>query len=29
LREDVTARINGLLPKKSVKTAYFTDFVIQ
>lgn len=29
LREDVTQRINGLLPKKSVKTAYFTDFVIQ
>jgi flagellar FliL protein len=29
LREDVTHRINGLLPKKSVKTAYFTDFVIQ
>ena len=29
LREDVTARVNGLLPKKSVKTAYFTDFVIQ
>ena len=29
LREDVTQRINGLLPKKGVKTAYFTDFVIQ
>ena len=29
LREDVTQRINGLLPKKSVKMAYFTDFVIQ
>ncbi|MEK6801102.1 MAG: flagellar basal body-associated FliL family protein [Nitrospirota bacterium] len=29
LREDVAQRINGLLPKKSVKTAYFTDFVIQ
>ncbi len=29
LREDVTQRINGLLSKKSVKTAYFTDFVIQ
>ncbi len=29
LREDVTARINGLLSKKGVKTAYFTDFVIQ
>ena len=29
LREDVTQRVNGLLPKKSVKTAYFTDFVIQ
>lgn len=29
LREEVTARINGLLPKKGVKTAYFTDFVIQ
>ncbi len=29
LREDVTQRINGLLPKKSVKSAYFTEFVIQ
>ena len=29
LREDVTARINGLLPKKGVRTAYFTEFVIQ
>lgn len=29
LREDITDRINGLLPKKSVKAAYFTEFVIQ
>ncbi|WHZ21673.1 MAG: Flagellar basal body-associated protein FliL [Nitrospira sp.] len=29
LREDVTQRVNGLLPKKSVKSAYFTEFVIQ
>ncbi|MCC2643398.1 MAG: fliL [Nitrospira sp.] len=29
LRDDVTQRINGLLPKKSVKSAYFTEFVIQ
>lgn len=29
LREDVTQRINGLLPKKAVKSAYFTEFVIQ
>lgn len=29
LRDDITERINGLLPKKSVKSAYFTEFVIQ
>jgi flagellar FliL protein len=29
LREDVAQRVNGLLPKKSVKSAYFTEFVIQ
>ncbi|MBS0168889.1 MAG: flagellar basal body-associated FliL family protein [Nitrospira sp.] len=29
LREDITERINGLLPKKSVKSTYFTEFVIQ
>ena len=29
LREDVTQRINGLLPKKPVKMTYFTEFVIQ
>jgi len=29
LREDITDRINGLLPKKSVKSTYFTEFVIQ
>ena len=25
----LTERINGLLPKKSVKSTYFTEFVIQ
>lgn len=29
LRDEITARINGLLPKPGVKTAYFTDFVVQ
>lgn len=29
LRDEVTQRINGLLPKPGVKTAYFTDFVVQ
>lgn len=29
LRDDITERINGLLPKKSVKSTYFTEFVIQ
>ncbi len=29
LRDDITDRINGLLPKKSVKSTYFTEFVIQ
>ncbi len=29
LREDITDRINGLLPNKSVKSTYFTEFVIQ
>lgn len=29
LRDDITERINGLLPKESVKSTYFTEFVIQ
>jgi flagellar protein FliL len=29
LRDEITQRINGLLPKPGVKTAYFTDFVVQ
>lgn len=29
LRDEITQRVNGLLPKPGVKTAYFTDFVVQ
>jgi flagellar FliL protein len=29
LREELTQRVNGILPRRSVKSAYFTDFVIQ
>jgi flagellar FliL protein len=29
LRDEVTQRVNGILPRRSVKSAYFTDFVIQ
>ena len=29
LRDEITARINWLLPKPGVKTAYFTDLVVQ
>lgn len=29
LRDEVTQRVNGVLPRRSVKSAYFTDFVIQ
>ncbi|MDH4186136.1 MAG: flagellar basal body-associated FliL family protein [Nitrospira sp.] len=29
LRDEITQRINGLLPKPAVRTAYFTDFVVQ
>lgn len=29
LRDEITQRINGLLPKPAVRSAYFTEFVIQ
>jgi len=29
LRDEITQRVNGLLPKPSVRAAYFTDFVVQ
>jgi len=29
LRDEITQRINGLLPKPGVRSAYFTDFVVQ
>jgi flagellar FliL protein len=29
LRDEITQRINGLLPKPGVRSAYFTEFVIQ
>ena len=29
LRDEITQRVNGLLPKPGVRSAYFTDFVIQ
>jgi flagellar FliL protein len=29
LRDEVTQRVNGILPRRAVKSAYFTDFVIQ
>lgn len=29
LRDEITQRINGLLSKPGVKTAYFTEFVVQ
>jgi flagellar FliL protein len=29
LRDETTQRINGLLPKPGVRSAYFTEFVIQ
>ena len=29
LRDEITQRINGSLPKPGVRSAYFTDFVIQ
>lgn len=29
LRDEITQRINALLPKPGVKTVYFTDFVVQ
>jgi flagellar protein FliL len=29
LRDEITQRINGLLPKAGVRSAYFTDFVVQ
>lgn len=29
LRDEITQRVNGLLPKAGVKTAYFTEFVVQ
>lgn len=29
LREEITQRVNGLLPKPAVRSAYFTDFVVQ
>jgi flagellar FliL protein len=29
LRDEITQRINGLLPRPGVRSAYFTDFVVQ
>ena len=29
LRDEITQRVNGLLPKPGVRSAYFTDFVVQ
>lgn len=29
LRDEITQRVNGLLPKPGVRNAYFTDFVVQ
>jgi flagellar FliL protein len=29
LRDEITQRVNGLLPKPAVRSAYFTEFVIQ
>jgi flagellar protein FliL len=29
LRDEITQRINGLLPKPGVRSVYFTDFVVQ
>lgn len=29
LRDELTLRVNGLLPKGGVRTAYFTEFVVQ
>jgi flagellar protein FliL len=29
LRDEITQRVNGLLPKQGVRSAYFTDFVVQ
>ncbi len=29
LRDELTQRVNGVLPRRSVKSAYFTEFVIQ
>lgn len=29
LRDEITQRVNSLLPKPGVKAAYFTDFVVQ
>lgn len=29
LRDEITQRVNGLLPKPGVKTVYFTEFVVQ
>jgi flagellar FliL protein len=29
LRDEIVQRVNGLLPRPSVKTAYFLEFVLQ
>jgi flagellar protein FliL len=29
LRDEITQRVNGLLPKAGVRSVYFTDFVVQ
>ncbi len=29
LRDEITQRINGLLPKPGIRSAYFTEFVVQ
>lgn len=29
LRDEITQRVNSILPKSAVRTAYFTDFVVQ
>lgn len=29
LRDEITQRVNGLLPKSGIRSAYFTEFVVQ
>jgi len=29
LRDEITQRVNGLLPRPSLRSTYFTEFVVQ